>query len=168
VDPRDARTVLANYVRTRLKKEEQERGRGYQADVARRTGLSTAHVANIMNRPHQGLGIEAMTALAGYWGITLGQLEEAAKEWAKNEPAPSSRALTQPNLVAALDFVRTREPVPDDVVETAVRVGVAGGDFSPQVWIALLHDLLTMRAHKEKAPAPELPPRPHRRKRPAL
>lgn len=146
MEPKDARSLLAAYVRARMKKEEKERGRGYQAELARRTGLSSAHVANVMNRPHQGLGIEALTDIAGFWGLTLGQLEEAAKEWVKENPMPSARAPTQANLLAALDFMRGRGPVPDDVVDLAARVAEVGGDFSVQVWIALVHDLLETRA----------------------
>jgi hypothetical protein len=145
----------------RLKKEERERGRGYQADVARQTGLSTAHIANVMNRPHQGVGIEAASALAKFWGMNLGQLSDVASDWAASMPAPaSSRAKMPPNLRAALEFMRTRGAMPDDVIDRAARIADAGGDFSVQTWIVLLHDLI--ETHPERAPKS-----PAHRKRPA-
>lgn len=171
MDPKHARSVRSAYIRMRLKKEEQEHGRGYQAEVARRTGLSTAHVANIMNRPHQGVGEEAVELLAKFWGMTSAQLTDMAREWAKDQPPPSSRSTpTQANLIAALNFMRGQGEVPDDVVETAVRVGKVGGDFSVPAWIGVLHDLLAMRAGLPAKPALPAPPAPAspplRRKRP--
>lgn len=158
----DARSVLAGYVRARLKKEEAEHGRGYQAEVARKTGLSTAHVANVMNRPHQGVGTDALIAFAGFWGMTLGQLEDAAREWAKDLPPPPEHEPLPPNLTEALEFMRSRRTLPEELVAKARRVAAAGGDFSVPVWIAMLHDLIEMQGAK----ATPSPPAPRKRSAP--
>lgn len=134
------RSALAAYVRWRLKKEEEEHGRGYQAEVARKSGISTAHIANILNRPHQGVGMDAATALARYWGMSFAKLTDAATEWAKTAlVSPTGPAL--PNLEDAVGLLRERGKVSDEAVETARRIGAQSFDFSLGVWIAILHDL---------------------------
>lgn len=160
MDRIEPRSALGAYVRWRLKKEEEDHGRGYQAEVARRTTLSTAHVANILNRPHQGVGIDAATALARFWGMSFSELTDTATEWARTAPEATPTA-PLPNLDDAIAFLRSRGEVSDKAIEAARRVGAQGFDFSPGVWIAILHDLMHP---KSGAGAPSATPR---RKRPA-
>lgn len=92
--------MLARYARGRLLRERQAYGRGYQADMARRSGLSQPHLANLMNRDHMGLGLDAAAALGRAWGMTVAEMLQAAR----GEEPPVAAAL--PNLETALTIAR--------------------------------------------------------------
>lgn len=137
----EPKSALAAYVRWRLKKEEAEHGRGYQADLARRSRIWTAHIANLLNRDGQGVGMDVGTKLARVWGMTFAQLADAATEWARSQPPPETSSAF-PNLEAALAFMASRGPLGDDAVQRARRIAAVAGDLSAPTWIALLHDVL--------------------------
>ena len=134
----DDRAALNRYVRERLQREAREHGRGYQADMSRRTGLSQAHIANIMNRDYQGVGLEATGAFGRAWGMTSSELIETARSGA----APTKRE-DPPNLEAALAFLRSRGHLDDLVIDAARRIAAASRDFSVATWIVILSDLAT-------------------------
>ncbi len=85
------RQAISDYVRNRLHDECQVRGKA--AEIARTTGLSTAHITNIQ-KSERGVGDDAARALGTYWGLSFAQLEEEAVRWnaahADRESAPVS------------------------------------------------------------------------------
>lgn len=86
------RESISKYVRQRLTGECQS-GRGKAAEIARATGLSTAHITNIQ-KSERGVGDDAARALGTYWGLSFAQLEEEALRWMAaqigSRPPPSS------------------------------------------------------------------------------
>lgn len=83
----EAQREIGEYVRTRLIGE--CRGtRGAAAAIARATGFTRSHIAQVQ-RPHAGIGENFARAMATYWRLTYAQLENAASEWAKDHPPPS-------------------------------------------------------------------------------
>jgi hypothetical protein len=142
VDRIDSKTALSAYVRARLLREEREGGRGYRTLVAAKTGISAAHISNIMNREYMGVGFDAADGFAKLWGMSgSGELVATAKEWAKTELAATPTSPKLPNLDAAIDFVRKHGPLPDEVVEQARQIGQGGRDFTPATWIIILGEL---------------------------
>lgn len=156
----DRRSALSSYIRARLLREEREYGHGFRSEVARRSGLSTAHISNLINREDQKIGIDAAEALAGFWKMSFAQLSDEAEQWVKDNPVPDAPHF--PNLEAAVDFMRSRGLLADELVDVARRVAQQGRDFSVPVWIAVLHDLV--EASAEKVPA-KLPATTKRSKR---
>lgn len=147
----DTRTAIAGYVRERLRTEERAHGRGYQAHVARRSKLSTAHVANVMSQDHRGIGIDAAAKLAVFWNLSLEQLTAAALEWAAHRP-PSSGTRPTPNLEAALAFMRGRGEMSEEVEAKARRIAEGVHvDLKDSTWISVLRDLYET---SHPAPAP--------------
>jgi len=89
-DVKDRRRAIVDYVRTRLQEECAGR-RGKQAEVARETKFSSAHVANVVTR-NRSIGDDFAHAMAAYWGMSFAELEIAALERARKAPrSPSSR-----------------------------------------------------------------------------
>jgi plasmid maintenance system antidote protein VapI len=148
----DQKGALAAYVRTRLRREEAESPRGYQTRIATEAGLSTAHVANLINRPDQGIGMEAAAKLAAVWGMTPGELLDAATAAAQKEAAIAASAT--PNLDAAVEFLRHRGEVTSDAVDKARAMAAASSrDFSLGTWVTILVELRSI-AHQAAEQAP--------------
>jgi len=72
------RTAVAEYVQDRLVRETQA-SRGVAAEIARRTGFSSAHVANAKN--HGTVGPDFEIAIASYWGMSVAELRSEASLW---------------------------------------------------------------------------------------
>lgn len=143
IDPQEA---LARYIRDRLQQEENayelKYGRGYQAKVARETKISTAHIANIITRGDQKVGIPTANKLATFWGTTLAKLMATAVEWARStppQPMLASPTRRRPNLEAAIDMMQRQGPLSDDVMAEARRMGTR--DFSVGAWMILLGEM---------------------------
>mgnify|MGYP003419810636 CR=1 FL=1 len=140
MDGIDERTAVSDYIKARLTEEQREKGRGYQADVARATGLSTSYIANLINHPHKGVGFEAAPAFASFWNMSLPQLIETASATAKARPVVAAES-RHPNLTTAIEFLRSRDGLSDQVVEEARGLARHGRDFSVGTWVVLLTDL---------------------------
>lgn len=99
------RTAVADYVSRRLKRETAA-GRGVAAEIARKTGFTSAHVANAKNWGTVGADFEI--AMADYWGMTVGELRAAAAAEAGAGLAPFEAAVARvdgivaPEVIAAL------------------------------------------------------------------
>jgi hypothetical protein len=77
---------LKVYARDRLQEEIREGKRGTSARIARKLGVSTAHVANLRNR-NVLPGDDMLDRLGTYWGMTRDQMQSAALG---EVPAPPS------------------------------------------------------------------------------
>ncbi len=109
VDARkERRDRLAIYVRDRLRRET-GKTRGLQAEIAKATKFSTAHVANVKNGKAKP-GDDFARAIAAYWELTLAELEAEAMRTvpasAVRDPYPNRSLIMQsPEYVAASDAV---------------------------------------------------------------
>lgn len=90
---------IREYARKRLSAEMKAKPRGAQAQIARRLGVSTAHIANLVNGK-SAPGDRLLHALARLWGMTRDELEAAAT----GEKIPS-RAAPPPERDADIDRV---------------------------------------------------------------
>lgn len=117
----ESRRAIGSYVRRRLLEE--CRTRGTAARIARETGFTTAHLTNVQ-KSERGIGDDFAHAMAGYWGLSYSQLEEAAlREWTPTAPPDPHPKRTAAAALAREDGVYERaiesvlaEPVsPDDV-----------------------------------------------------
>lgn len=163
VEPIDPQQALVDYVRARLQREEAEHelkhGRGYQAKVARESKVSSAHIANIITKDGQGVGMDTAKKLATFWGTTIDKLMAMAIEWAKSEPPRTPKVPLRPNLETAIEVMRRKGPVSDDVVEEARRTGTR--DFSVGAWMILLGEMTQPITSRTAAPSGIASP-PHR------
>ena len=105
----DRRSAIVGYVRERLV-EECTGHRGKQAEIARVTGFTSAHVANVVSRS-RGIGDDFAHALAAYWKMTFAELEAAATERARRAPSKAP-----PPIGQATPMLRHRPEWPDVLV----------------------------------------------------
>lgn len=98
---------MKSYVLARLREELANAPRGAQAQLAKKLGVSGAHLSNMLSpSPTRQPGEDFRRKVAAHWGISYAQLEALAL----GEEAPSSSAkpvqgratLTPPNLALAL------------------------------------------------------------------
>jgi hypothetical protein len=95
----ETRRAIGSYVRRRL--SEECKTRGTAAKIARETGFTTAHLTNVQ-KSERGVGDDFAHAMADYWGMTYGQLEEAASR----DRGPSSAADPYPKRTAAATLAK--------------------------------------------------------------
>jgi hypothetical protein len=143
----EIRTAIAAYIHDRLVREcASERGRA--AAIARATGVTTAHVANVKNGKASA-GEDFSRALAGYWSMSYQQLENAAVEWFRsNRPASRTSAARvrwedvdprYPNLAESLSIVRREGQYDasflDEIERTRLR---SERDLPTTVWLKMI------------------------------
>lgn len=124
----EAQREIGEFVRERLR-EECGQNRGKAAEIARATNYTPAHIAQVQQdkRPGAGVGEGFARAMAAYWGMSYAEMEERARERAKQHPIapvepppPSSRAYRPlselPNWPAAIEGAREKYwTIPDEV-----------------------------------------------------
>lgn len=75
----DVRQKLTDYISARIAAETKGEGkRGEAAKIAKKTGFSSAHIANVSNGNIRGVGDDFARAMAKFWGMTYAQLEAVA------------------------------------------------------------------------------------------
>jgi transcriptional regulator with XRE-family HTH domain len=80
---------IKEYVLARLGEELAGAPRGAQAQLAKKLGVSGAHLSNMLSRsPTRQPGEDFRRKAAAHWGLTYGQLEAAAL--GEDAPAPAS------------------------------------------------------------------------------
>jgi hypothetical protein len=149
----ETRLAIAAYVRDRLFRECSAR-RGVAADIARATGATTAHIANVKNGKAT-TGDEFARKVARYWNLTYPQLEAAAAEWYRtHSPPPPSGTASRwveidpryPNLAEALHILRREGEIDagllDDVERTQLK---SDHDLPTTVWIKMIEVEAMMR-----------------------
>jgi hypothetical protein len=141
------RSAIAAYIHDRLVREcTAERGRA--AAIARATGVTTAHVANVKNGKASA-GEDFSRALAVYWSMSYQQLENAAVEWFRSHrprpiPAAAQRRWEEvdpryPNLAESLSIVRREGQYEasflDEIERTKLR---SERDLPTTVWLKMI------------------------------
>jgi transcriptional regulator with XRE-family HTH domain len=135
---RERRERIALYVSQRLKRETAEE-RGRAAEIAEKTGFSTAHIANAKNGKVRGVGDDLARALAKYWEMTHAEFEEEALRVVP----PSAVRDPYPNrtiVMKAPEFTGASEAVREAF--TSLRGAANGKDKSVVQWALDLNRLL--------------------------
>lgn len=94
---------IKQYVLVRLREELALAPRGAQARLAKRLGVSGAHLSNMLSTtPTRQPGEDFRRKVAAHWGVTYAQLEALAlgEEMPSSVPQPSN-GHTPPNLARA-------------------------------------------------------------------
>ncbi len=155
MDPLERRRIVSDYVSDRLVRECKGTW-GKAIDVARKTGFSSAHITNVMNR-QRTTGDDFAMAVAKYWGIEYAEMERLAVEHAaaaysrersersgeRRDLAPPSIALRpepedlHPILTAALAYCRSKRVYPLDYLDEYEREARRLPEDRPrEVWMA--------------------------------
>jgi len=121
----ETRHAIGRYVRRRL--AEECRTRGTAAKIARETGFTTAHLTNVQ-KSERGVGDDFAHAMAGYWGMTFAQLEEAAlKDKASSRAEPDNARDALPKRTAAAALAR-EDGVYEGAIESVLAEQVSSQD----------------------------------------
>lgn len=86
MDRRERKHRISAYVRERLARECDDRGK--QAEIARATGFTTAHISKVINGA--GVGPDFLHALAEFWRTDTAALEADALKRPASAPPPAS------------------------------------------------------------------------------
>lgn len=131
-----AERAISAYVQARLQREYETLPRGHMAGLARKTGMSTAHLANAKNKG--SVGPDLAQALAKAWGMTWDELRAAAGVATATERAV---ALDEryPNREVAIELAAGR--VPPEVIRATRLIRLDGEDLSVKAWIEKMREL---------------------------
>lgn len=145
---REVTALVADWIR------EQQATRSFQ-EIADELGVSKTQVIAVTDGS-RGVGpaVENAVARLLYKG-SVDALRAAAKQtWEQREAARATGADLPQTLRAALEFMRSQMPVPDEVVDRA-RQCAEQGTFLTTTWIAMLQDLV--EDHRRHAQPKALP-----------
>jgi transcriptional regulator with XRE-family HTH domain len=154
---------IKQYVLARLREELANAPRGAQARLAKRLGVSGAHLSNMLSAtPSRQPGEDFRRKVAAHWGISYAQLEAIAL----GEEPPTSTAkstahsdVMPPNLAAAVAEYAWMQELPHElreIVREQARLYFAYGraDFPREEWRRVLTGLereaLTLLAHRSR------------------
>lgn len=108
------------YVLTRLREELANAPRGAQAQLAKKLGVSGAHLSNMLSpNPSRQPGEDFRRKVAAHWGVTYAQLEALAL--GEEPPASTSKpvggrlASLPANLSATVSSYEWMPELPDDL-----------------------------------------------------
>lgn len=142
---------IKQYVLSRLRDELANAPRGAQAQLAKKLGVSGAHLSNMLSTsPSRQPGEDFRRKVSAHWGITYAQLEALAlgeePPASTSKPVAGARAETPPNLEAALADYRWMPELPRDlrsVVREQAReyYRSRGNDYSREEWRRVLTGL---------------------------
>ncbi|MDF2693280.1 MAG: hypothetical protein K0S65_1663 [Labilithrix sp.] len=155
--------LIKQYVLARLREELGNAPRGAQARLAKRLGVSGAHLSNMLSStPSRQPGEDFRRKVASHWGLTYAQLEALAL--GEEPPASSSQPLsgrcdtTPPNLAAAAGEYVWMHELPHElrvIVREQARQHYAysQNDLSREEWQRILTGLereaLALVAHRD-------------------
>jgi transcriptional regulator with XRE-family HTH domain len=135
---------IKQYVLARLRDELATAPRGAQAQLAKKLGVSGAHLSNMLSAsPSRQPGEDFRRKVSAHWGITYAQLEALAL--GEEPPAPAStskpvhRSESPPNLEAALADYRWMPELPRElrnVVRDQAKLyyRIRGDDYPREEW----------------------------------
>lgn len=108
------------YVLTRLREELASAPRGGQAQLAKKLGVSGAHLSNMLSpNPSRQPGEDFRRKVAAHWGMSYGQLE--AEAIGEDPPASTSKprggtlAPLPPNLSTTITSYEWMPELPDEL-----------------------------------------------------
>ena len=142
---------IKEYVLARLRDELACAPRGAQAQLAKRLGVSGAHLSNMLShKPTRQPGEDFRRKVAAHWGVSYGQLESIAL--GEEAPTSSLKPVTwrtedaPPNLVVALSDYAWMTELPNDlraVVREQARqhLRFGGLDYDTAEWQRILTGL---------------------------
>jgi transcriptional regulator with XRE-family HTH domain len=134
---------IKQYVLARLREELADAPRGSQARLAKRLGVSGAHLSNMLSStPSREPGEDFRRKVAAHWGVTYAQLEALAL----GEDVTIAPIPFPPNLAAALSRYAWMDELPAglrDIVREQARSHWAIGktDFAEEEWQRILTGL---------------------------
>lgn len=142
---------IKEYVLARLRDELACAPRGAQAQLAKKLGVSGAHLSNMLSRnPTRQPGEDFRRKVAAHWGVSYGQLESIAL----GEEAPTSTSKpvswraedAPPNLTVALSDYPWMTELPNDlraIVREQARqhLRFGGLDYAIDEWQRILTGL---------------------------
>lgn len=103
----ERRQRVREYVRDRLRREIDGKPRGYQSKVAKRVGVTTAHMSNLVSaNPTRQAGESVCRKAAEYWGISYAELEELACGPSEPPAALATVHAFEPNLDTVRKMLR--------------------------------------------------------------
>jgi len=136
---------IKQYVLARLREELQNAPRGSQARLAKRLGVSGAHLSNMLSStPSRQPGEDFRRKVAAHWGVTYAQLEALALG---EESGAPQRSPLPPNLEATSSAYVWRDELPArfrEVVQDQARALWAAcgeGDLPEDEWKRVLAGL---------------------------
>ncbi len=142
---------IKEYVLARLRDELACAPRGAQAQLAKKLGVSGAHLSNMLSRnPTRQPGEDFRRKVAAHWGVTYGQLESIA--FGDEAPLSTSKPVfwraeeAPPNLALALAGYAWMAELPNDlraVVREQARqhLRFGGYDYAQDEWQRILTGL---------------------------
>jgi transcriptional regulator with XRE-family HTH domain len=142
---------IKEYVLARLREELACGPRGAQAQLAKKLGVSGAHLSNMLSRsPTRQPGEDFRRKVAAHWGVSYGQLESIAL--GEEAPASTSKPLAwrsedaPPNLAMVLADYAWMPELPNDlraIVREQARqhLRFGGFDYAPDEWQRILTGL---------------------------
>jgi hypothetical protein len=140
---------IKQYVLARLREELANAPRGAQAQLAKRLGVSGAHLSNMLSStPSRQPGEDFRRKVAAHWGVTYAQLEALAlgEDAAMPASAATPVADSPPNLEDACSSYGWMAELPADV-RAIVRAQARqyyvyrGHDFTRDDWHRILSGL---------------------------
>jgi transcriptional regulator with XRE-family HTH domain len=135
---------IKEYVLARLREELACAPRGAQAQLAKKLGVSGAHLSNMLSRsPTRQPGEDFRRKVAAHWGMSYGQLE--AISLGEEAPPSTAQAISwraeagPPNLTAVITQYAWMPELPNhlrSVVREQARqyLRFGGFDYSPHEW----------------------------------
>ena len=174
---------IKEYVLARLREELACAPRGAQAQLAKKLGVSGAHLSNMLSRsPTRQPGEDFRRKVAVHWGVSYGQLE--AMSLGEDAPTSASTPVSwraedaPPNLAAVIAIYAWMPELPNDLrsmirEQARQHLRFGGFDYSHDEWQRIVTGLerealalLARRVRTDSAVVAREPPREDR-KRPA-
>lgn len=171
---------IKQYVLARLRDELASAPRGAQAQLAKKLGVSGAHLSNMLSTsPTRQPGEDFRRKVAAHWGMSYAQLEALAL--GEDPPAASSTkpvhallAPMPPNLSATLASYDWMSELPEELralvrAQARQHFELGHGDYSRDEWqrvlIGLEREALAFVAHRRsRSGVPERPRRTARKR----
>lgn len=165
---------IKQYVLARLRDELASAPRGAQAQLAKKLGVSGAHLSNMLSAsPSRQPGEDFRRKVAAHWGVSYAQLEALAlgeePPAATSELSPGRLAPLPPNLAATLATYDWMTELPGELrilvrEQARQHFELGHGDYSRDEWqrviIGLEREALALVAHRRNVSG--VPERPRR------
>jgi len=142
---------IKEYVLARLRDELACAPRGAQAQLAKKLGVSGAHLSNMLSHnPTRQPGEDFRRKVAAHWGVSHGQLESIAlgeeAPMSSSKPVPWRTEDAPPNLAVALSDYAWMTELPNDlraIVREQARqhLRFGGLDYAIDEWQRILTGL---------------------------